>query len=253
MQIQFEHNDKTYTANLNNGIDLSIPLANDPNQVNCFWAPLFEISPVRTEQFTGSIEEGGLVNFKNVRINPHGNGTHTECIGHISKEVFNINQVLKTFHFPAQLVTVIPQKLENGDRVIGLQPLKMALEGIESCPALIIRSTPNEISKKKQVYSGTNPCYFSKEAMEYLVELDIQHLLVDIPSLDREEDGGKLEAHNTFWNYWKDLSQARTNCTVTELIYVEDSVKDGMYLLNIQIAAFEMDASPSKPVIYPLT
>ena len=80
MQIQFEHNDKTYTANLNNGIDLSIPLANDPNQVNCFWAPLFEISPVRTEQFTGSIEEGGLVNFKNVRINPHGNGTHTECI-----------------------------------------------------------------------------------------------------------------------------------------------------------------------------
>ena len=88
--------------------------------------------------------------------------------------------------------------------------------------------------------------------MEYLVELDIQHLLVDIPSLDREEDGGKLEAHNAFWNYWKDISQARTNCTVTELIYVEDSVKDGMYLLNIQIAAFEMDASPSKPVIYPL-
>lgn len=252
MLIQFSYNETTYQADLDQGLDLSIPLEHDDRQVNCFWAPPFEISPVRTDQFIGSIEEGGLVNFKNVRINPHGNGTHTECIGHISKEVFNINQVLKKFHFPAQLITVIPQKLENGDRVIGRQALQMAMEGMEHCPALIIRTTPNESAKKKQVYSGTNPCYFTKEAMEYIVQEKIEHLLVDIPSLDREEDGGKLEAHNTFWNYWKDITTARTACTVTELIYVENTIKDGMYLLNIQIAAFEMDASPSKPVLYPL-
>jgi arylformamidase len=252
MHIQYDYKGRSYKADLSNGKDLSIPLANDSEQVNCFWAPLFEIIPVRTEQFTGSIEEGGLVNFKNVRLNPHGNGTHTECIGHISKEVFNINQVLKTFHFPAQLVTIIPQKLENGDRVIGLETLEMVLEDLDYCPALIIRTTPNTLDKKKQVYSGTNPCYFSKEAMDYIVKMNIEHLLVDIPSLDREEDGGKLEAHNTFWNYWKDITNARTHCTVTELIYVEDSIKDGQYLLNLQIASFEMDASPSKPVIYPL-
>ena len=73
MLIQFSYNETTYQVDLDQGLDLSIPLAHGDRQVNCFWAPPFEISPVRTDQFIGSIEEGGLVNFKNVRINPHGN------------------------------------------------------------------------------------------------------------------------------------------------------------------------------------
>ncbi len=36
----------------------------------------------------------------------------------------------------------------------------------------------------------------------------------------------------------------------TELIFVRDEVEDGSYLLNLQIASFENDASPSKPVLY---
>ena len=87
----------------------------------------------------------------------------------------------------------------------------MALEDLDYCPALIIRTTPNTLDKKKQVYSGTNPCYFSKEAMDYIVKMNIEHLLVDIPSLDREEDGGKLEAHNTFWNYWVNYDRAENS------------------------------------------
>jgi hypothetical protein len=30
-------------------------------------------------------------------------------------------------------------------------------------------------------------------------------------------------------------------------------VKDGSYILNLQIAPFENDASPSKPVLYKIT
>lgn len=252
MKVNISIKDKSYSVDLKKGLDISIPLENGSNQVNCFWAPLFEISPVRTEHFVGSTLEGGLVNFKNVRINPHGNGTHTECIGHISKEVFNINKVLKEFHHIAELITVIPQKLENGDRVITAETIKPILEEIDDHKALIIRTSPNSLDKKQQVYSGTNPCYISKEAMEHIVDKGIEHLLVDLPSLDREEDGGKLAAHNTFWNYFGSLEGSRTNCTVTELIYVPDAIKDGTYFLNLQIASFEMDASPSKPVLYPL-
>jgi arylformamidase len=36
------------------------------------------------------------------------------------------------------------------------------------------------------------------------------------------------------------------------MIYVPNSIFDGTYLLNIQIASFENDASPSKPVLYML-
>lgn len=252
MKVNISIKDKSYSVDLKKGMDISIPLVSGSKQVNCFWAPLFEISPVKTEHFVGSIEEGGLVNFKNVRINPHGNGTHTECIGHISKEVFNINQVLKEFHHIAELITIIPQKLENGDRVITESTLKPILDELGDYKALIVRTSPNSFDKKQQIYSGTNPCYINKEAMDLIVKKGIEHLLIDLPSLDREEDGGILAAHNTFWNYFGSIDEARTNCTVTELIYVPDTIKDGTYLLNLQIASFEMDASPSKPVLYPL-
>ena len=45
---------------------------------------------------------------------------------------------------------------------------------------------------------------------------------------------------------------ARFNCTITEMIYVNEEIHDGSYLLNLQFASFENDASPSKPVLYSL-
>ena len=78
----------------------------------------------------------------------------------------------------------------------------------------------------------------------------INHLLTDLPSVDREEDGGKLLAHKAFWKYPEDI---RRSATITELVYVPDVVTDGLYLLNVQITSLEVDASPSKPVIYQLT
>ncbi|MCB0558058.1 MAG: cyclase family protein, partial [Phaeodactylibacter sp.] len=71
----------------------------------------------------------------------------------------------------------------------------------------------------------------------------------DLPSVDREEDGGKLLAHRAFWSY---PETPRTDCTITELIFVNNSIQDGLYLLNIMIASFEIDASPGKPVLYKL-
>ena len=85
--------------------------------------------------------------------------------------------------------------------------------------------------------------------MEYIVEQGIEHLLIDLPSVDRESDEGKLLAHKAFWKF---PNQIREQSTITELIYVPNKVKDGLFLLNIQIASFEIDASPSKPVLYKL-
>ena len=68
--------------------------------------------------------------------------------------------------------------------------------------------------------------------------------------MDKEHDEGKLLAHKAFWNVTdvNDLNaDARLNCTITEMIFVADEVQDGSYLLNIQIASFENDASPVNP------
>jgi kynurenine formamidase len=140
----------------------------------------------------------------------------------------------------------------NGDLVITKNQIEKALNG-KTPEAIIIRTLPNSESKKHKNYSKTNPPYLSEEAAIYIREIGIKHLLIDLPSVDREEDEGKLLAHKAFWNVKNTTilnDDARLDCTITELIYVNDSVSDGTYLLNLQIASFENDASPSKPVLY---
>jgi arylformamidase len=238
-------------ADLSQPIDISIPLIEGAEQVNCFFAPLYETSPVIAGDFIGSTAQGGPLNFLNVRINPHGNGTHTECVGHIAQRPYSINQCLRRFHFPAKLITVYPQQMAGGDRVVTREILQDCLNPDE-VPALIIRTMPNPIDKCQRSYSGTNPPYFAAEAIEWLVACGVRHLLVDLPSVDREEDGGALAAHRAYWKYPDTEAAGRTDCTISELIYVPDRIADGYYLLNLQIASFEIDVSPSKPVLYPL-
>ena len=235
-------------ADLSNGIDLSIPLIPNNDSPNCFWAPHFTAEPVRSGDWIGDTQQGGDVNFKTVTLNPHGNGTHTECVGHISKEKVTINKVLTNFHHVAQLISIYPQIMDNGDKVITLAQIIESIEHI-STKALIIRTLPNGDEKMKRIYSGTNPPYISYEALDYIVEQGIEHLLIDLPSVDREEDGGKLLGHKAFWSYPSTIDRKKT---ITEMIFVHNSVEDGLYLLNMQIASFELDASPSKPVIYKL-
>ena len=246
--IQFRHNGITWTADLSRPLDISIPLKEGADTVNCFYAPYMEMAPVRAGSFVGSVAQGGPVNFFNVRLNPHGNGTHTECAGHIAPEHFSLNQCLTKFHFIAKLHSVYPQMQPDGDRVIMQEQLEGALEAGEA-EAFIIRTLPNDEDKCRRHYSGTNPPYLHPEAVAWLVEQGVKHLLLDLPSVDREEDGGKLAAHKAFWAY---PEAPRMDATITELIFVNNFIPDGLYLLNLQITSMELDASPGKPVLYDL-
>ncbi len=248
MKITFQHHNQNYEADLSQPLDISIPLKEGDQTVNCFYAPLMEISPVIAGDFVGSTAKGGPLNFLNVRLNPHGNGTHTECVGHIAKEPYSINQSLKNFHFIAKLVSVYPSRDVNNDRIILKKQVEEILQKGE-VEALIIRTMPNDALKLRTNYSGSNPPYVHHEAINYIVACGIDHLLIDLPSVDREEDDGKLLAHKAYWQY---PDNVRKKSTISELIFVENGIKDGLYLLNLQIASFEIDVSPSKPVLYDL-
>jgi len=248
MKITLQHNSSIYQANLTQAIDISISLEVDQVGPNCFWAPPFSASPVISGDWIGDTTNGGDVNFKNVNINPHGNGTHTECVGHIAKEKVTINEVLTDYHHIAQLITIFPTRLDNGDRVITKTQIEEFLEG-QIPPALIIRTLPNTDDKIRRVYSGTNPPYVEAEALTLIREAGITHLLLDLPSVDREQDDGKLAGHKAFWDYPATIDKKKT---ITEMVFVNNNVSDGLYLLNLQIASFEIDASPSKPVLYEL-
>ena len=135
---------------------------------------------------------------------------------------------------------------DGEDFFISAKQLKTALRN-KKRDAIVIRTLPNLEDKKSMKYSNTNPPYLLEEAAIYLREKGIKHLLIDLPSVDKEKDEGKLLAHNAFWNT---AGEIRMNATITEFIYVPNSIEDGEYLLNLMIAPFENDATPSKPVLY---
>lgn len=247
MQIGIKHNGGDYNVDLAEGIDISIALSHGQEGPNCFYAPLFEAVPLKAGDFIGDTRHGAPVNFYNVRLNPHGNGTHTECVGHIATERISVNQSLKTCHGIANLVSIYPQQMENGDRVITADQLHSNLDGKVACDALIVRTMPNHKDKMSRIYSGTNPPYFDKEAIAAIIQNKYTHLLVDLPSIDREEDGGQLTGHKTFWNYPAEINTQRT---ITEMIFVPDFIKDGTYFFNIQIPPFELDAASSRVFLY---
>lgn len=248
MQALIHHGAKKYRVDFCCPLDISIPLKPGEKNVNAFFAPPFEAAPVVAGTFTGLVEAGSPVNFQNIRLNPHGNGTHTECVGHITEEKFTVNQCLKNFFFMAELVSAGPVQTENGDTLILREQIEKLL-GAKRPEALVLRTLPNDTMKLSRNYSGENPPYLHHALADYLVAIGVKHLLVDLPSVDREQDEGRLLFHKAFWQYPDDI---RKNSTITELIYVPDEVKDGTYLLNLQIASFELDAGPSKPVLYRL-
>ncbi len=240
------------SIDLSKPLDISIPLTNNAQNPIAWYQNPPEIVPVKDGDWIGKVSEGkSSTNFNNIFFNPHAHGTHTECLGHITSNFYSINQCLKQFFFTAEVISVQPKK--NGeDLVITKEQIDKALNG-KFPEAIVIRTLPNLETKKHLNYSNTNPPYLEEAAAIYIRELGIQHLLIDLPSVDKEHDEGKLLSHKAFWNVKNvnDLNDdARMNCTITEMIYVADSIADGSYFLNLQIASFENDASPSKPVLF---
>jgi kynurenine formamidase len=302
MKLTLEKDGRRYSFQTEKGMDISISM--NPKGPRAWYVEPMRIEPVRTEQFLGSVAEGGAVNFRDVYFNPHGHGTHTENVGHIVDTDVPVVNSISSSHFFAKLVTVVlmrqdvsqgltegasqdlpqdlsqnletgasqdlpqdlSQNLETGasqdlpqDLSQNLEPVasqgdwvvnEESLLGIDlNVEALIIRTKPNDHSKMQRQYSGTNFPYLTIGAMQRIVDAGVQHLLVDLPSVDREEDGGALAAHHLFWNVPVEPNFQKT---ITELIYVPNEIADGTYVLNLQVSNFANDAAPSRPMLFDL-
>ena len=244
MIITTQFNNENYRVDLGEPINLAhVVRFNEEENPNCFYASMPIAEPIRSGNFIGSRKHGSPLNFFKIQMTPHGNGTHTESVGHINMEMTPITDVLKQYHFFATLISIQPEP-EILDLVI--LPEQIPNELPVDVNALIIRTQRNSQQLK---FSGANPPFISKEAMEKIVHLNIDHLLLDLPSVDKEVDGGLLVAHKTFWGF-----EHRTDSqkTITELLKIPDHVEDGNYLLNLQIPALQIDAVPSQPTLYRL-
>lgn len=241
IEISIEVDGTLLSAQLDNGVDISIGIGPGSGP-RLYGIPPARISVYRSGGFVGNVDQGGTCNVREMNLNPHGNGTHTECVGHIGPEYHTIDQVLKSYLFVARLLT-IPHTT-----CIAPSHLKPLL-GLDRCQALVLRTSPNPPEKRSMDYdSRTEVPFLSPKTMQLIVDLGVNHLLVDLPSVDKMDDPN-LEAHRVFWNSPSGEISFRT---ITELVYVPDHVGDGTYLLNLMVPNFVLDAVPSKPILYPL-
>lgn len=233
------------TIDLSDPLDISIPLEASLHNPLAWYQEQPVVSPVVMGDWIGSVKKGASVNFNNIQFNPHAHGTHTECVGHISEEFHSVQESLNRYFFTAEVITVLPEALGN-DSVISDKSL-IELLGSTKPEAVVIRTLPNPADKKVKHYSNTNWPYLTEQAATFLREIGVMHLLIDLPSVDKEKDDGALLAHKAFWNF---PEHTRTEATITEFIYVDDLIADGSYMLNLQTAPFVNDATPSRPVLY---
>ncbi len=269
MLLKFTHGGVGYSFNSNNYHDLSIHLHFNDAQPNFFDVPKAESRAVEYGDFVGDTRKGGSCNFEQYRFITHCNGTHTECIGHLINDRIAITDILTDVIEPAALITVDPAEaldtietykhdFKTEDKVITKDQLQHGLKSIncKGLGALLIRTIPNDNAKKRIIYSENAPAFFTHEAIEFINECGFKHLLVDLPTLDRMNDEGMLSSHRKYWGLpegSKEYSEAKfKDKTITEMIYIENGISDGIYLLNMQIAPFKSDAAPSRPVIFPL-
>jgi putative cyclase len=270
MELHLTVAQKHYKVHSTDSVPIAIPMDFRGEQPNTYGVDRASAKTYKLGPFVGDVRRGGSCNFETYSLIPHCVGTHTECIGHITAKRISIHEQIKDALIPATLVSVpvIPAKgnietytpeLNDDDLIVSGHNLEQALVGadMEFLRALVIRTMPNDVEKCGRDYVQQAPPFFTHAAMKLITRLGVEHLLVDFPSLDRMHDEGMLSNHRIYWNMehgsFAASKDSRDTASVTEMIYVPDTVADGPYLLNLQFPSFIADASPSKPVLFPIT
>lgn len=249
MEIEFTLHGLRFRADAAQPIELGVPVQSDGGARAWYVGPP-RFEPVRMGDWVGSVAEGGSVNFRDVYFNPHGHGTHTECLGHITAVCERLPEALPPVLVPAAVITV-QTEVRGEDRVLTGRDVCAAwdrwAEGSVEVKACVLRTAPPDPECGRRDWSNSNPPYLEAAAAKGLADRGVEHLLLDLPSVDREVDGGALAAHRAFWRV---PDAPRRHATITEMIHVPEGVADGVYLLNLQVALLDNDAVPSRPVLF---
>jgi arylformamidase len=245
MIVHVSHKESNYRADLNAPFEIGI-MVERSNGVSCFSIANANYQVYNDKGFIGSIEQGAGCNLETITFTPHGNSTHTECLGHIATKPYFVNECIKD-EFMVGLVHSFKDKPHKNGLVVDFDTFDF--DALRNYAALIIRTLPNDEFKKHFDYSDQVTPYISLEDMEKIVATGIKHLILDLPSVDPEWDNGALAAHHIFWQY---PANPRLDASITEFAYIPNTVVDGAYLMKLNIANFVSDAAPSRPLIYPL-
>ncbi len=245
MKISFEVNGVNYAFQTNQFFDISLGIKKQ-NNVNCYHLEDPTFAYFENEYFVGSLKKGGSVNCEKISFYAHASGTHTECALHVLPADFTMLDVQVPVLQLARIITIQPKKV--GDDFLIDEAVLSEITNEEQATALVVRTLPNQEDKLSFKYAGTNPPFFTVDGIRKIKNLGFKHLLTDLPSIDKEQDEGLLAAHK---QWFLTNGNADIERTITEFIYVEKNIPDGMFCLAIRLPKIETDAVPSSVLIYP--
>lgn len=279
VSVSFANKQYQVDTSVAHSLAISVDFINSDNQPNHFGAVPAQAKPMQAGGFIGDTKKGGSCNVNELTLNPHCNGTHTETIAHIchtaSSETKGLVQKISDINIaplmPCPVISLTPlaasstnehysPDFEVGDMVISQQQLETQLSSYNEhqLQCLAIRTLPNQQTKCQASYNESNqPAFFTREAILYLNKRGVEHLILDIPSLDRLNDDGLLTCHHLFWQVPEGEhavnAKSLPHKTITEMAYIDNAIEDGFYFINLQTPAFVNDAAPSRPVLYNAT
>ncbi len=252
--------------------DLSAPIVFGRAQARGFGLTPASSVAVVAGAFVGDVRRGGSCNCEAHVLTPHADGTHTEGPGHLMAARVPVHVAPPIML--AAVIRVRPVPLgdvdddvagnhRHDDMVVDADSVAAALDDVVEggdSPVAVVIATDVVAARRDVNFSGTNPPYLTVSAAAMLRSRGVEHLLVDLPSIDREDDGGLLGAHRAFFGMPQGVGaalatgpelQLRDQATVTELVVVDDDIAVGLYALFLQMAPIVADAVPSRPVIAP--
>lgn len=226
-----------------------------------FGAPAAESRAFRVEGFEGDVSRGASCNCRSITLIPHCNGTHTESVSHLTVGQRPLHEFVPLAPLTALLLSVRPARAADSGEDSDPAPLpddllltRRALR--EAWQRTAAGASPRALLLRTGGGAGDNPPYFSRQLMQELVDRGIEHLVVDLPSVDRTSDQGRLTTHRIFFGLppgSTDLAAAsRDRCTITELATFPARLQDGPCALQLQLPAFSGDAVPSRPLHLPV-
>jgi arylformamidase len=251
------------------GVAIAIPLDPHGPQPSFFAHRPAAARPLQSGDFVGDVRRGGSCNAELIELAPHCHGTHTECIGHVLEERRTVQETIYATPVLAGLASVAgtpagqaaehyPVPLAANEPLITRAELEPAVGAFAPAgiAALVIRTHPNGPEKRWRDYAES-PAYplLSSEAVQWLAAQPLQHLLLDTPSLDRGADEGRLANHRAWWGLDGSVPEHGVDPerrSVTEMLYVPDALADGLYWLHLELSPLVSDATPSRPVLYPV-
>lgn len=260
-------------AALDRGVSLAIAVEFGAPGPRHFGAPAPIAVPYSVAGFSGSVATGASCNCSVMSLNPHCQMTHTESVAHLTREPGDAWRVVPRGLLPAVVISVTPEPARESNestypqpwatdelitrrRLRAAWPMAKPSSGNIEPVAAIIRTLPNDPAKRTRDYTDLVPPYLTREAVEWLVEKRIEHLVLDVPSVDRTHDEGHLVGHRVFFGLPPGSQArgdaARSRATITELAFIPDDVADGPCLLSLAVPAIGGDAVPSQPIVYPL-